>query len=291
MIPVFGAKPVISFRETPYLLVGGRNASIVMDSSMIIKGPLNPLVTALLAPWESDMKDFWARARLAKWQEQQQNARADAADDTVRGIEQLREHPTYRNVVAGFHETLSLLPEDPIAYIYRATAKLALGDAESALGNAEQAQRYYHDAIQDYTEVIDRAPGNTDNTDAYVFRSYAKFRLGILASAVGNAEQAESHYHAAISDCSQAMAFYRKDEAALKTALAVYTDVVRDHKSAIYLREKYAFAYHLRGLGKQALGQHPEAEVDFRKAEVLQMMPESGGTLAPTLGRRTGEGW
>ena len=70
--------------------------------------------------------------------------------------------------------SLFLAPEDPIAYVYRATAKLTLGDAESALGNAEQAQRYYHDAIQDYTEVIDRAPENTDNTDGYVLRKQRK---------------------------------------------------------------------------------------------------------------------
>ena len=284
LIPVFGAKPAIPFQETPYLLVSG---STVMGSSMIIKGPLNPLVTALLVPWKSDMKDFWARARLARWPEQQQKARGDATDDTVRGIEQLHEQAFYKDTVARFYLTLSLPPEKPGAYYYRATAKLALGDAESTLRNVEQAQHLYRTAIQDYTQAIS---GTLRNTNVYAFRSYAKFRLGLLASAMGNVEQAECHYHAAIADCNQAMALYQEDEDALKAALAVYTevsDVMRDYPGAIKFRERYAFAYHLRGLGKQALGQHTEAEVDFRKAKVLELVPESGGPLAPTLGRRT----
>ena len=245
----------------------------------------------LLVPWETDMEDFWARSRWVGWQERQREERVKTANDMVRGIDQLHEQAAYKNAVAGFYYTLHLPPEKPAAYYYRATAKLALGDTESTFGNVEQAQHLYRAAIQDYTQAI---AGTPRNTNAYVFRSYAKFRLGLLASAVGNAEQAQRHYHAAIADCSQAMALYREDEPALKAALAVYTevsDVMRDYSSAIRFRETYAFVYHLRGLGKQALGHHAAAEADFRKAKVLQLMPESGGPLAPTLGRRTGEGW
>ena len=290
---VFGATPVI-----PYLTVPGvvwdapsKSGTIVFGTIETIRGLPNPLVMELLVPWETDLEDFWARARWVGWQARQQKAGVDAANDRVRGIDKIREHATYRNAVAGFHESLFLDPEDPIAYVFRATAKLALGDAESALGNAEQAQRYYHDAIQDYTEVLDRAPENTDNTDGYVLRSYAKFRLGTLASALGNAEQAQRLYHAAIADCHQALALYRKDDAALKAALSIHTAVVQDRKGAIGLRNRYAFVYYLQGLGKQALGEHTAADADFRKAKGLQRMPESGCPLAPNLGRRTGEGW
>ena len=235
-----------------------------------------------LAPWET-----LPLARLARWQKQQKK-RVNAADDTVRGMDQLHEQAAYKDAVAGFYYTLQLAPEKPAAYYYRATAKLALGDTESTLGKVEQAQHLYRTAIEDYTQAISGTPGNIN---AYVFRSYAKFRLGILASAVGNTEQAQRQYHAAIADCNQAMTLYRTDAAALKAALAVYTgvsDVMRDYPSAIRLREEYAFAYHLRGLQKQALGQHAAAQADFQKAKVLQLMPEDGGPLAPTLGRRSG---
>ena len=238
-------------------------------------------VTNRLEPWET-----LPLARLARWQKQQKE-RVNAVDDRVRGMDQLHEQAAYKDAVAGFYYTLHLAPEKPAAYYYRATAKLTLGDTESTLGNVEQAQHLYRTAIQDYTHAISRTPLNTN---AYVFRSYAKFRLGILASTVGNAEQAQRHYHAAIADCSQAITLYQ-DEAALKAALAVYTDVsdgMRDYPGAIRLREEYAFAYHLRGLERQALGQHAAAAADLQKAKVLQLMPEEGGPLAPKLGRRSG---
>ena len=289
VISVFGAKPVIPYVTPPWAVWDAStvSGSTVFATIQTIRGLPNPLVMALLVRWESDMKDFWTLSRLAKWQERQQRE-TDAADETVRGMEQLHAQAAYKAAVAGFYYTLHLAPEKPEAYYYRATAKLALGDTESILGNAEQAQHLYRTAIQDYTHAISGTPGNIN---AYVFRSYAKFRLGLLAAAVGNTEQAQRHYHAAIADCNQAMALYRTEETALKAALAVYTDIsdgMRDYSSAIRLREEYAFAYHLRGLQKQALGQHAAAAADLQKATVLQRMPEKGGPLAPILGRRLG---
>ena len=64
VISIFGAKPVMPSRTVPWFLV---TSSTMMHSRMIIKGPLNPLVMALLVPWKSDMKEFWARSRLARW--------------------------------------------------------------------------------------------------------------------------------------------------------------------------------------------------------------------------------
>lgn len=78
MICVFGAKPVIPAWTVPWVLV--MNSGMI-GSRMIINGPPNPLVIELLIPWESDMKDLWARARLARWRERQQKARVDAADE------------------------------------------------------------------------------------------------------------------------------------------------------------------------------------------------------------------
>ena len=64
VISVFGAKPVIPSWTVPWTIVTN---SGMIGTRMIINGLPNPLVTALAVPWESDMKDFWARARLVKW--------------------------------------------------------------------------------------------------------------------------------------------------------------------------------------------------------------------------------
>ena len=246
----------------------------------ITRGFPNHLVTALFS--EGGVNGFSALFQLAKWQDRQQREIVDATGYIARGLEKLFAQNAYKDAVADFDTVLSLAPQNTDAYYYRATAKLTLGNAESTVGNTEQAQHLYHTAIQDYTQVIEREP---ENTDAFVFRSYAKFRLGILESAVGNTERAQHHYHAAIADCNQAMAVYRKDEA-LKAALAIYTEVGVHSERVIEIRESYGFAYYLRGLEKQALGQQAAAEADFRKARALQLKPESV-PLAPTLGRRS----
>lgn len=51
-----------------------------------------------LEPWET-----LPLARLAKWQKRQQKKRVDAADDRVRGIDQLHEQIAYKDAVAGFY--------------------------------------------------------------------------------------------------------------------------------------------------------------------------------------------
>ena len=62
-ISIFGTKPVKPFLREPWQ----KSPFGWHFESWIMKGPPNPLVTALLVPWKSDMKDFWARSRLAKW--------------------------------------------------------------------------------------------------------------------------------------------------------------------------------------------------------------------------------
>ena len=256
---------------------GSHNPGTIQDK--ITRGLPNHLVPALFSA--DGVKDFSALFQLAKWQNGQQTEIADITGYIASGREKLFEEDAYKDAVANFDKALSLAPHDTDAYYYRATAKLTLGNAESTVGNTAQARHLYHTAIQDYTQFIQREP---ENTDARVFCSYAKFRLGLLGSAVGNAEQAQHHYHAAIADCSQVMAVYRKDEG-LKVALAIYTDVGVHNKHVISIRNGYGFAYYLRGLEKQALGQQAAAAADFRKAKALQVKPERG-PLAPTLGRR-----
>ena len=276
ILSVFGAKSVIPFVTPPWDAATFRSSRFYLFPRIqSIKRLPNPLFTALFVPF-------------AKWRERQPKE-IDTADDTRREMDLLHQQADYKDAVTGFYYTLYLAPEKAGSYYYRATAKLALGDTELTLGNVEEAQHLYRSAIQDYTHAISRTP---QNTNAYVFRSYAKFRLGLLTAAAGGTSAHAQHlYHAAIADCSQAMALYQMEEEVLKAALAVYTElseVLRNYPGAIRLRERYAFTYHLRGIEKQALGQHAAGSADLQKAKVLQLMPEEGGPLAPTLGRRSG---
>ena len=69
MISVFGAKPVIPYLTFPWVVWDAttKSGTTVFGTIETIGGFPNPLVTDLLVPWESDMKDFWARSRLAEW--------------------------------------------------------------------------------------------------------------------------------------------------------------------------------------------------------------------------------
>ena len=71
VIPVFGAKPVMPYLISPWVVWDAttKSGTTVFGTTVTIKGLPNPLVTALLVPWKSDMKEFWARSRLARWQE------------------------------------------------------------------------------------------------------------------------------------------------------------------------------------------------------------------------------
>lgn len=185
--PIFGAKPVIPSLIVPWSF----GWELEKYPQMIIKGPPNPLVTGLLVRWERDMKGFWTLYRLAKWQEWRQKE-IDAADDRVRAMDPLHELTAYKGAVAGFYYTPHFAPEKAGTYYYRAMAKLTLGDTELTLRNVEEAQHLYRSAIEDYTHAISRNP---QNTYAYVFRSYAKFRLGLLVAAAAGvrSEQAQRH--------------------------------------------------------------------------------------------------
>ena len=72
VISVFGAKPVIPYVTLPWVVWDAStvSGSTVFGTTQTIRGLPNPLVMDLLVRWKSDMKDFWARSRLATWQEQ-----------------------------------------------------------------------------------------------------------------------------------------------------------------------------------------------------------------------------
>lgn len=69
VIPVFGAKPVMPYLTSPWVVWDAttKSGTTVFGTTVTIKGLPNPLVMELLVPWESDMKEFWARSRLARW--------------------------------------------------------------------------------------------------------------------------------------------------------------------------------------------------------------------------------
>lgn len=225
----------------------------------------NPFTEDLSVPWESPLQH---RAPLAQWQEKKVVA---AAGYTASGWDKLFRLQAYPAAIADFDKALSLTPEALRVYDARATANLQFGDAEAVGGNTAHAQRLYHAAIRDYTQVIARSP---EKPDAYLFRGYATFKLGTVASATGvRSKHARHHYHAAITDANHALALSRKHASVLKEALALHTELGVASRAAMEMRGGYAFAHYVRGLAKEALGHHTAA-ADFRKARILQLVPE-----------------
>ena len=209
------------------------------------------------------LNDSLSLSALTKWQ---QKKRVAAAGYTALGRDKLFSWSAYEAAIADFDKALSLDAENTEGYYYRAIARLRLGNTEASLENDAQAQRHYHAALQDYTQAIAHAP---EDTHDYVRQGYVRFRFGTLALALENTADAQRHYHAAISVCNQAVALYRKDEIALKEALAVHTEVSVHYQAAMEIRKGYGAAYYVRGLAKRALGHRAAAKADFQKAKAL----------------------
>ena len=266
----------------------------------------NPFTEDLSASWERALNDEWHQKKrvamedlsvkdlsgpawalndplslsaLTKWH---QKKRVAAAGYTALGRDKLFSWSAYEAAIADFDKALSLDSENTEGYYYRALARLRLGKAEATLEKDAQAQRHYHAALQDYTQAIAHAP---EDTDEYVRHGYVKFQFGTLALALENTADAQRHYHAAIAACNQAMALYRKDETALKEALAVHTEVDVHYQEAMDIRKGYGVAYYVRGLAKRALGHRAAAQADLQRAKALTKIPERQ-SLAPLLGRR-----
>lgn len=271
-----GLTPVIS-GPSPWIPIIWRIPSVV-DPSLnedpwgvppVIEWLPNPFTADLSVPYESPL-NLKNRSPLAKWQEKKVVA---AAGYTASGRDKLFRRRAYPAAIADFEKALSLTPESARVYDGRAMANLRFGDAEATGGNTAHAQRLYHAAIQDYTEVIARSVEKTkEKTDAYLFRGYARFKLGTVASAGGSGS--EHHYHVAIADSNHAMALSRKHASVLKAALALHTDLGGASRAAMEMRGSYAFAHYVRGLAKEALGDRTAAAADLRKAKVLQLVPE-----------------
>ena len=134
------------------------------------------------------------------------------------------------------------------------------------MGNDAQAQSHYHAGLQDYTQTIARAP---EDADEYVHHGYVNFQFGTLALALENTADTTIALHAAIAACNQAMALYRKDETALKEALAIHTEVGVHYQEAMEIRKGSGDAYYVRGLAKRALGHRAAAQADLQRAKAL----------------------
>ena len=265
--PIFGAISVVPTLIVPLDL----GWALQKTSRMVIKGPPNPLVMALLRRWETEMTVLWTLARLARLQVRLQKT-SRTADNRATALARLHAYSDYKDALSRFHSTLYLAPETSMASYYRATAQLSLGNTESMRGRIAHAQDFYRGAIEAYTGAI---PRSHRTSQAYVLRSFAKFKLGTFASDAGHTAQARRLYQAAISDCNEAIALYQRNTAGLRDALGVYTELCdHDYPEALLFRERYAFAYHLRGLEKQALGEIADAVSDLQKAKLLELIPE-----------------
>ena len=154
-------------------------------------------------------------------------------------------------------------------------AYLKLADAEVALGKTEDAHSHYQLALDSLGAMTFLGQGTIAAEGAYAYLAAGKLKLGASEALLGNIEQAEQHYRAAIADCDQLLAlvprkvkaFYTRGRA--KAALGDYTGAIADFARVVTLKPDHALAYYAQGLAKQALGQDDAAEFDFAKARVL----------------------
>ncbi len=163
----------------------------------------------------------------------------------------------YHAAIEDFSKAIDLIPDFANAYRIRGYAKMKLGELEATQGNIPEAQTHYHAAIKDFSKALDLIP---DFAGAYSNLGYTKTKLGESETIQGNAAKARTHYHAAIADWTKAIA--------LSPAYAKsYSD--RGY-AKLNLEPEYADLYHNRGLAKQLLGLHDEAQINFKKAAQLK---------------------
>lgn len=110
----------------------------------------------------------------------------EAIDDCTEAI-RLDQARYSENSLTSTYMKLLLEPESTDTYKNRGDAKFRLGESEASQGNTAQAENHYRDAIEDYTEAINR---KSDYVLAYYNRGLAKQALGLQEEAQADLERA-----------------------------------------------------------------------------------------------------
>ncbi len=110
----------------------------------------------------------------------------EAIDDCTEAIRLHQARYSENSLISTYMKHL-LEPESTDTYKNRGDAKFLLGESEVSQDNPAQAENHYRDAIEDYTEAINR---KSDYVLAYYNRGLAKQALGLQEEAQADLERA-----------------------------------------------------------------------------------------------------
>jgi tetratricopeptide (TPR) repeat protein len=178
----------------------------------------------------------------------------------------------YAAAIKALDKALSLKQDLPLSYLWRAYARVELGDRRAAYRDYEQA---FEAAIRTRMDETDKYW----MTEIRYHHGWVLMQKGDLAGGIADLKEAialdPKHYRA------------RRDLGLFYWQAREYKKGVESITNALRLDAKEAFAFYLRGLCHRALGSASEAKADFEKALTLHPSETLGRELQDLLHGRT----
>ena len=179
-----------------------------------------------------------------------------------------------------YTKAIELNPKDISAYNNRGHVNYLLGKVRADNGDILTCIKNYQESIKDYTDTFRLDP---KNSSALNNRAWNKYLLGKIETNQGNVEKALKQFQNALNDCNVAIKMEIENpssvtyhtRAAVYVAIKNYEKAIEDFDMTIGLDPDDAIALFERGLAKQEIGEHEQAEEDFAAAKKLDPEVES----------------
>ena len=199
----------------------------------------------------------------------------------------------YDDSLEAYNHTIALDPENPAAYASRADMYIYLGVWEMTKTNFQQAKHHYQSAIQDARQATLMAPTMRYALFFSVKLNAAYIKLGDAEGALGNVQEAQSHYQLAIESLG-AITFLGQQSIAAEGAYTYlaegklklgdsetltgnvqqaeqhYREAIADSSQLIALVPQKVEAFYTRGRAKAALSDYTGAIADFERVIVIK---------------------
>lgn len=180
----------------------------------------------------------------------------------------------YKEAIDDYTIAIKLNPKDISAYSNRGHVNYLLGNMRAEHGDISTCLKYYQDSINDYTKTIKLDP---KNSSAYNNRAWSRYVVGKIETEIGDVQKATKSFNCAIDDCNEAIQLEPNNpssntyhtRAVINAALSKYENAIEDFDETIRINPIDAIALFERGLAKQEIGEHEEAETDIAKAKEL----------------------
>ncbi len=207
--------------------------------------------------------------------------------------EQAQRH--YNDSLEAYSQAIALDAENPAAYASRADVHIYAGILEMTRANFEQAHHHYQAAIQDSSQATRMAPTMEYALFFSLGLNAAYIKLGDAEVALGNIQEAQSHYQLAIESLG-AITFLGQGAIAgdaayehlaagklklgesharlgnVQQAEQHYREALEDCRQTIALFPKQAKAFYIQGRVKAALSDYTGAIADFER--VIAIKPD-----------------